>query len=53
MPEQHLNRAEVCAGIEHMSGAGVAKQVWMNATSDARSLAGFKAQGANRAVVQK
>jgi hypothetical protein len=36
-----------------MSGAGVAKQVWMNATSDARSLAGFKAQGANRAVVQK
>ena len=43
MPEQNLNRAEVCASIEHMGGAGMAKQVWMDATFDAGALARFEA----------
>src|ERR1700733_9226994 len=53
MSEQNLNRAEICAGIEQMGRAGVAKQVGMDAALDAGALARLEAEVANRAVVQR
>jgi hypothetical protein len=53
MSQQNLNRAQVGAGVKHMRGGGMPKQVGMDAAFDAGTLACFKAHKANRAVIER
>ena len=44
MPEQHLDGAEIGAGVEHVRGACVSEQMRINGTSDTGPFSGIAAQ---------
>jgi hypothetical protein len=50
--QQNLDGTEIGAGVEHVGGAGVAKQVRIDGTSDAGAFTRIAAKGADSAVVQ-
>src|SRR2546426_12709709 len=53
MAQQNLDGAEVGAGVEHVSGAGVAEQVRVNQMFDAGTASGIAAQCTDGIVVQR
>jgi hypothetical protein len=53
MSQQNLNRAHIGAGVKHMCGGGMTKQVGMDAAFDASTFACFKTYKANRAVIER